>query len=312
MSIIQTLQAIRCDCIINAYEMNESNPYQLFLEPCINGSLRSYLTYITYLPVSFTRTFVYEVSLALVHMKSYNCLHRDLTAKNCLLSANGHIKVSDFASSKLLPFGNRACTVVGSLHSMAPEMAARHKGYGFEIDWWALGILCYEMLTGMPPRFEKKIVDGMPDSEAAMNALKLDAPISNGWHFSEVDEFWLYYPLNEMKSSYTKDQIDLMSFERIASLHSREEQMLLQNAHRFIQLLLTINPTTRQEHINRIPEHPWLLNDIEWEIIRSRPIDLGDYCPYPELVNLLTADSKKEAEHTVNGNDDSNNPFSNF
>lgn len=312
MTILQNLQSIRCDNIIYVYDLVESDPCHLVLEACTNGSVRSYLSYVTTLSIAMTRTFMYEIILALVHLKRYNCLHRDLTAKNCLLSTSGHIKLSDFANSKLLNTPeDRAYTVVGSLHSMAPEVAAIDCGYGYEIDWWALAILCYETLIGMPPKFERFLVDGLPDPQIARDALIGDTPPSSAWHFAEVDEFLLYYPHSKMNSSYTEDQVAVMSFERIASLYSHDEQTLLHHAHTFIQQLLTINPTIRQDHINSINEHPWLLREDKWEEIKSNAIDLGDYCPYPELMNLLQNTPNNDKEHLVNRNDASD-PFSNY
>ncbi len=74
-------------------------------------------------------------------------------ASNFLIDSHGHVKLADFGSAKILPDNGRTFTIIGTLHCMAPEMVARSIGYDFTVDWWSLGVLIYEMLTGSPPQF---------------------------------------------------------------------------------------------------------------------------------------------------------------
>lgn len=67
-----------------------------------------------------------------------------------LLDADGHLKLTDFGFAKQLPSGHRTYTLCGTPDYLAPEVIL-NKGHGKQVDWWALGILIYEMLAGYPP-----------------------------------------------------------------------------------------------------------------------------------------------------------------
>lgn len=70
--------------------------------------------------------------------------------ENMLLDAEGHLKLADFGFAKHIPGGKRTYTLCGTPDYLAPEIIL-NKGHGRAVDWWALGILIYEMLAGYPP-----------------------------------------------------------------------------------------------------------------------------------------------------------------
>jgi serine/threonine protein kinase len=97
------------------------------------------------------RFYAAEVVLALGYLHDNGILYRDLKPENLLLDMHGHICLVDFGLCKDgLGIGTKTHTFCGSPEYIAPEVL-RGKGYGKEIDWWALGTLIYEMLTGLPP-----------------------------------------------------------------------------------------------------------------------------------------------------------------
>jgi len=105
--------------------------------------------------------YIAEITLALEHLHSKGVLHRDLKPENILLSTDGHLCITDFGLAKDFQWDDgevyedgRAMTVCGTTEYMAPEMVAR-KGYGKAADWWSLGCIAFEMLSGNPP-FESK------------------------------------------------------------------------------------------------------------------------------------------------------------
>ena len=91
--------------------------------------------------------------MALTQLQLHNWIYRDLHTGNLLLDSNGYLKLTDFGNAKHLGDDReKTGTVCGCKEYMAPEMLRSDKPrYGKAVDWWALGILIYEMLVGAPP-----------------------------------------------------------------------------------------------------------------------------------------------------------------
>ena len=98
------------------------------------------------------RFYAAEVLLALEHLHSIGVIHRDLKPENILLDEEGHLALTDFGLAKEnmeSPESNTR-TFCGTVEYMAPEMI-QGQGYGRSADFWSLGVLVYDMLTGNPP-----------------------------------------------------------------------------------------------------------------------------------------------------------------
>jgi len=96
-----------------------------------------------------TAKYIKDLASALNYCHSKHIIHRDIKPENLLLDHNGSIKLSDFGWSVHAP-GKRRHTMCGTLDYLPPEMVSR-EAHDPTVDIWALGVLMYEFLTGMPP-----------------------------------------------------------------------------------------------------------------------------------------------------------------
>jgi len=90
------------------------------------------------------------VAIALGHLHSKKIIYRDLKPENILMDEDGYICLTDFGLAKILDQNELAHSFCGTPEYLAPEIL-EEKGHAFPVDWWALGILTYEMLVGFPP-----------------------------------------------------------------------------------------------------------------------------------------------------------------
>jgi len=88
--------------------------------------------------------FAAEITLALGHIHSLDIAYRDLKPENVVIDSMGHAKIIDFGMAKVVR--TKTHTVCGTAEYMAPEVLS-NIGHGKCVDWWALGILVFEMLS---------------------------------------------------------------------------------------------------------------------------------------------------------------------
>ncbi|KAJ7164633.1 protein kinase C1 [Mycena crocata] len=92
-----------------------------------------------------------EVLLALEYFHKNGIIYRDLKLDNILLTLDGHVKVADYGLCKEeMWYGKTTSTFCGTPEFMAPEILLEQR-YGRAVDWWAFGVLTYEMLLGQSP-----------------------------------------------------------------------------------------------------------------------------------------------------------------
>lgn len=116
------------------------------------GELFSLLRKSQRFPNPVAKFYAAEVTLALEYLHSHNIIYRDLKPENILLDKNGHIKITDFGFAKEVP--DVTWTLCGTPDYIAPEVVTT-KAYNKSVDWWSLGILVYEMLTGYTPFYDQ-------------------------------------------------------------------------------------------------------------------------------------------------------------
>uniref|UniRef100_A0A7E4WAK9 Non-specific serine/threonine protein kinase n=1 Tax=Panagrellus redivivus TaxID=6233 RepID=A0A7E4WAK9_PANRE len=146
----------------------KSNGYLCFLtDYCIGGDLHYHL-YKLREPGSVgfglerTRFYAAEIACGLGYLHANNIIYRDLKLENVLLDKEGHIKIADFGLCKQTSDKDgRTSTICGTIECLAPETLNRFPSSGRAVDWWALGIIVYEMMCGVVP-FILKNAENIP------------------------------------------------------------------------------------------------------------------------------------------------------
>jgi serine/threonine protein kinase len=127
------------------------------LDYCSGGELFFHLGRCGRLRESLACFYAAEITLALAHLHSLGIVYRDLKPENILLDGDGHVRLADFGLSKegITAGTTGTGSFCGTAEYLAPEILNR-TGHGTGVDWWALGMVLYEMLTGMPPWYTKE------------------------------------------------------------------------------------------------------------------------------------------------------------
>ncbi|EPT04821.1 hypothetical protein FOMPIDRAFT_1021646 [Fomitopsis schrenkii] len=104
-----------------------------------------------------SRFYAAELLCALEHLHGFNVVYRDLKPENILLDYTGHIALCDFGLCKLnMSESEKTNTFCGTPEYIAPELL-ESQGYTKTVDWWTLGVLLYEMMTGLPPFYDENV-----------------------------------------------------------------------------------------------------------------------------------------------------------
>ncbi|KAK8201145.1 kinase-like domain-containing protein [Phyllosticta paracitricarpa] len=134
------------------YAFQDHEKLYLILEYAQGGELFHHLAMERMFTEEVAAFYMAEMILALDHLhRDVGVVYRDLKPENCLLDAEGHLLLTDFGLSKVAVDENDKCnSMLGTAEYMAPEVI-QGKEYSFAVDWWALGALGCDLLTGSPP-----------------------------------------------------------------------------------------------------------------------------------------------------------------
>mmetsp|Transcript_85511 Transcript_85511/g.151313 ORF Transcript_85511/g.151313 Transcript_85511/m.151313 type:complete len:793 (+) Transcript_85511:80-2458(+) len=141
-----------CDSefVVRLYETyNGTQTLYFLLELALGGEL-----YATYNKKGFfgkdthAKFYTSGVVFAFDHLHDKKIIFRDLKPENLLLNEKGQIKLTDMGLAKVVV--GKTYTTCGTPDYFAPELIAS-AGHGMAVDWWTLGILLFELLSGHPP-----------------------------------------------------------------------------------------------------------------------------------------------------------------
>ncbi|XP_067412415.1 ribosomal protein S6 kinase alpha-5 isoform X1 [Emydura macquarii macquarii] len=159
------------------YAFQTDTKLHLILDYINGGELFTHLSQRERFTENEVQIYIGEIVLALEHLHKLGIIYRDIKLENILLDSNGHVVLTDFGLSKefLTDENERAYSFCGTIEYMAPDIVrGGDAGHDKAVDWWSLGVLMYELLTGASPF----TVDGEKNSQAEISRriLKSEPP----------------------------------------------------------------------------------------------------------------------------------------
>ena len=143
------LQTFEHPGIISILGANQDEKYMYFaLEFISGGELFNLLKVENKFSLEKAQFYAGQIVFVLDYLHNKNIIYRNLKPENILINKNGYIKITDFELVKVIQ--DRTYTMCGTPGYLAPEIIL-NKGYGLSVDWWAFGILLYEMICGVDP-----------------------------------------------------------------------------------------------------------------------------------------------------------------
>lgn len=145
------------------YSFQDEENLFMVLELELGGDLRFHLDRKGPFAEDAVRFFVAELSMALDYLhEKCRIIHRDIKPDNVLLDEHGYAHLTDFNIAVKMHQKRLRTSIAGSLAYMAPEIFLK-EGYDGSVDWWSLGVLAFELLTGRRP-FNGKTNDALTQS----------------------------------------------------------------------------------------------------------------------------------------------------
>ncbi|GAA51110.1 cGMP-dependent protein kinase, isozyme 1 [Clonorchis sinensis] len=147
----QIMLQLRCNFICRLYCTYKDSKYvYMLMESCLGGELWTVLRNRGRFNDVVARFVVACVLEAFTYLHTQGIIYRDLKPENLLLDENGYVKLCDFGFAKRIGLGKKTWTFCGTPEYVAPEIIL-NKGHDYSADYWSLGILIFELLTGSPP-----------------------------------------------------------------------------------------------------------------------------------------------------------------
>lgn len=133
--------------------MQDARNIYFLLEVLQGGELFKFLRAENQFPESWSRFYAASVVLAFCQIHARKIAYRDLKPENLVMDADGYLKVVDFGLAKKVENG-KLWTLCGTPDYLAPEVIL-NEGHDWAVDYWALGVLIFELCAGAPPFYSE-------------------------------------------------------------------------------------------------------------------------------------------------------------
>ncbi|KAH8287860.1 hypothetical protein KR018_003149 [Drosophila ironensis] len=137
--------------IVQLYRTFRNDKYVYFLmEACMGGDVWTVMSKRQYFEEKTAKFIAACVVEAFDYLHSHDFIYRDLKPENLMLTMDGYCKLVDFGFAKYVRHNEKTNTFAGTPEYVAPEIIL-DRGHDRAVDYWALGILIYELLVGKTP-----------------------------------------------------------------------------------------------------------------------------------------------------------------
>ncbi|XP_058466795.1 ribosomal protein S6 kinase alpha-5 [Malaya genurostris] len=135
------------------YAFQTDSKLHIILDYVSGGELFTHLYNKEHFTEDEVRIYIAEIIVALEQLHKLGIIYRDIKLENILIDSDGHIVLTDFGLSRELVYENeRAHSFCGTIEYMAPEIVkSNQNGHDASVDWWSVGVLTFELLTGSSP-----------------------------------------------------------------------------------------------------------------------------------------------------------------
>ena len=170
------------------YAFQDEDTLYIILDYLSGGDLRYHICRRNYFTEIETKFIAACITLSLDYIHERNVIHRDLKPENLVFGGDGYLRLTDFGiAMEYKRGGNGVVSASGTPGYMAPE-AIINKPHDFAVDYFALGVIVYELMMGERPyqgRNRKEIKEQMFSIE-----IKLDNDdLPEDWEDDNIIDF---------------------------------------------------------------------------------------------------------------------------
>jgi len=143
----QLLSELHHPFIVNMiYSFQDHDYLYLVMDLLPGGNLRYHLSIKNHFNEKQIKFLIGCIMIGLQYIHGQNILHRDIKPENLVFDKNGYLRITDFGIAKHYVINNRKDTS-GTVGYLAPEVLC-NVNHNFSIDYYAVGIITYELMYG--------------------------------------------------------------------------------------------------------------------------------------------------------------------